>query len=418
MAKSHASDAMIRRLQTELEERNTHAQGIIRAAQDDERDLNEAEKTTLAGLRERMVELRSQLDELDSTAELAAQTAARMQELDIAIRTARTGGPNVVEYRSAGAYLMDYLDAQNGSRAAKERIEVYTRAAAHQKTSDNLGIIPDPIVGDLVNFIDAARPLVNFLGPKPMPSATWYRPKVTQHTLVAAQGSAGAAADEKAELTSQKMTISRLTATAITYGGYVNVSRQNMDFSSPDALDVVINDLAAQYAIQTEAAAAVLVQGISGSPVELAPVATGTNPSATELTAALWTAVGQIYTATKGQGKIGVVVPPARLGNWGSLFAPVNPQSAQSTGFNAGDFGQGIMGYVSGIPVICSVGYPVTANHFGSVFSTAAVECWEQRIGMLQATEPSVLGVQVAYAGYFTPLTIESTGVVRIVNLT
>ena len=29
-------------------------------------------------------------------------------------------------------------------------------------------------------------------------------------------------------------------------------------------------------------------------------------------------------------------------------------------------------------------------------------------MGQLQATEPSVLGVQVAYAGYFTPMTIES----------
>ena len=43
----------------------------------------------------------------------------------------------------------------------------------------------------------------------------------------------------------QKMLITRLTGTAVTYGGYVNVSRQNIDFSTPDALDVVINDLAA-----------------------------------------------------------------------------------------------------------------------------------------------------------------------------
>ena len=35
----------------------------------------------------------------------------------------------------------------------------------------------------------------------------------------------------------------------------------------------------------------------------------------------------------------------------------------------------------------------------------------------LQATEPSVLGVQVAYAGYFTPMTVESGGIQKIVNL-
>ena len=49
--------------------------------------------------------------------------------------------------------------------------------------------------------------------------------------------------------------------------------------------------------------------------------------------------------------------------------------------------------------------------------STAAVEVYEQRVGALQATEPSVLGVQVAYAGYFTPMTVETGGVQEIVNL-
>ena len=35
------------------------------------------------------------------------------------------------------------------------------------------------------------------------------------------------------------------------------------------------------------------------------------------------------------------------------------------------------------------------------VLSTAAAEVYEDRIGALQVVEPSVLGVQVAYAGYF-----------------
>ena len=103
-------------------------------------------------------------------------------------------------------------------------------------------------------------PAVQFLGPRDLPSATWYRPKVTQRTTVAAQGSAGAPADEKAELVSQKMTITRLTGAAVTYGGYVNVSRQDIDFAQPSMLDVVINDLAAQYAIQTEAVLGTLIQ--------------------------------------------------------------------------------------------------------------------------------------------------------------
>jgi hypothetical protein len=322
-----------------------------------------------------------------------------------------------IEYRSAGAYILDVYAAGIGDRPAKERLDLFLRTAAHQKTADNLGIIPDPIIGPVLNFIDAARPLVTFDGPQNLPSATFYRPKVTQHTTVAKQGSAGAAADEKAELSSQKMLITRLTGTAITYGGYVNVSRQNLDFSNPQAMDAVINDLAAQYAIATEAAfGAALIA--SANTIELAPVATGTNPSATEATAALWAAVAAVYTAVKGQGRVALAVSPGKLSAWASLFAPVNPTNAQSTGFNAGDFGQGVIGQISGIPVIMSAGIAGAATDFGVVFSTAAIEAYEQRIGSLQAVEPSVLGVQVAYAGYFTPLVVETGGIQRITNVT
>jgi hypothetical protein len=48
------------------------------------------------------------------------------------------------------------------------------------------------------------------------------------------------------------------------------------------------------------------------------------------------------------------------------------------------------------------------------VMSTAAAEVYEQRIGVLQVTEPSVLGVQVAYAGYFAPVVLEAKGIQKI----
>ena len=413
---SQANDAMIRRLESELEERNAFVQGTIARAQDDERDLNDTEKTTLAETRARMAALKEQIDELEATAKFAQDVAQRAKDIDLAITTARRTGSAEVEYRSVGEYMVDYVAGSTGSRSAMERLELYTRAAAHQKTTDNLGVIPDPIMGGVLNFIDQTRPIVNILGPQDMPSATWYRPKVTQHASVAAQGSAGAAADEKAELVSQKMTITRLTGTAVTYGGYVNVSRQNIDFSSPQMFDAIVNDLAAQYAIQTEAALGVaLIAGTNN--IELT-TASGSTPTAAELTAALWTAVSNIYTAVKGQGQVVLLIQPAKLANWGTLFAPVNPQNSQSPGFQAVDFSQGLMGTVSGIPAYVSAGLvSAPATTFGIVMSTAAVEVYEQRIGALQVTEPSVLGVQVAYGGYFTPMTVETGGVQEIVNL-
>jgi HK97 family phage major capsid protein len=407
---------MIERIEREIEERSAFLEGVIANAQDGGRDLTDSEKELTAGARTRLGALDEQLKTLHETRSMT--TAARQRAADVhheidRLRLQVDNGP--VEYRSTGAYVLDIWSAHTGSVAAKERLEVYNRAAAHQKTSDNLGVIPDPIVGEVVNFIDAARPAVAFLGPRDLPSATWYRPKVTQRTLVAAQGSAGAPADEKSELTSQKMTIGRLTGNAVTYGGYVNVSRQDIDFSTPNMLDVIISDLSAQYAIQTEAALGTLIQAQANN-VELTTAGGGV-PTAAELAAGLWTAAANVYAATKGVGRIALIVPPSRLGNWGGVFSPVNPQNAQSAGFEAGGFGSGVMGNISGIPVVCSPGYPTVANHYGSLVSSAAVEVYEQRVGALQVVEPSVLGVQVAYAGYFTPMLIETAGVQRIVNL-
>jgi hypothetical protein len=125
--------------------------------------------------------------------------------------------------------------------------------------------------------------------------------------------------------------------------------------------------------------------------------------------------VAAIYAATKGQGRIAIAVAPDVLGVFGPLFVPVNPQSAASTGLTAANFGQGIMGNIGGVPVIMSAGL---GSGEAFAFSTAAIEAFEQRVGTLQVTEPSVLGVQVAYAGYFTPLTINDDAIIPWNRLT
>jgi HK97 family phage major capsid protein len=406
MPDSRANDAMIRRFEKELEERNAAAQGIIANAEDASRDLNDAEKETLGGLRTRMGQIQDQLSELEGFSDEAAKVATRMKQLDQAFTTARRVGAGEVEYRSAGEYALDAYKSALGDRSAGERIELYERAAAHQKTSDNAGLIPTPILDGVINFIDAARPLVGLLGPKPMPAATWFRPLVTQGTSVAVQGSAGAAADEKAELVSQKMTITKLTANAVTYGGYVNVSRQNIDFSSPGIMDTIINDLAARYAVQTEAALGTNLDASTSTNVGY-----GASPTAATIRTALWTAASTIYTATAGLGRVVLALSPGRLPVFGPLFAPIVSVAQTGDGLSAGDFSQGLIGAVAGIPTYMSAGL---GTNKAFLFSTAAVEVYEQRVGTLQVTEPSVLGVQLAYAGYFTPLRLVDNGVIEL----
>jgi len=397
---------MVRRLETELREKETFANGIIERANAGERDLSEDESKLMAETRDRMGAIKAQLEQLSDINRVAYETRNNLQVVDAAISNYK-GKPGIgeVEYRSAGEWMLDSYQSHLGDQKARERLEVYYRTAAHQKTSDNLGVVPDPIIVDVINFIDSARPVVSALGPRDLPAATWYRPKVTQNTSVAVQGSAGAAADEKTELVSQKMTITRLTANAVTYGGYVNVSRQNIDFSQPSVMDLVINDLAAQYAIATENATCDALEAVATGGIQYDV------GDATDVAMAVWTAAANVYTAVKGQGRLILAVSPSTLGTFGPLFAPYGPQNQFGQGFMASNFGSGPMGNIAGIQVVMSAG--LTAGK-AFLLSSSAIEVYEQRVGTLQVTEPSLLGVQVAYAGYFTPLTIQATGIVPL----
>lgn len=408
-SENNHSDAMVSRLEKEIEERNSFIEGTVANAQDAERDLTDNETELISEARKRIEAAENQLETLDAARDSARKARSRAADLQKAMAEMRhevDSGP--VEYRSAGDYALDAYKSALGDREASQRLEFFHRAADHQKTSDNLGVIPDPIVGGVVNFIDAARPMVQAVGPQPLPSNTWHRPKVTQNTSVAVQGAAGAAGDEKAELVSQKMTISRLSANAVTYGGYVNVSRQNIDFSNGQIMNIIINDLAAQYAIQTEAAFGTELDASTATAVGYG---TAGNETAATVRGALWAAVADIYAVTKGQGRLVLAVAPDRLETFGPLFPPIFGVTEDGEGLRAGNFGSGGVGGISGIQTVMSAGL-ATGKAF--LFSTAAIEAFEQRVGTLQVTEPSVMGVQVAYAGYFTPLTIDDGGIIEL----
>lgn len=402
------SDAMLTRLEKEVEERNAFIEGLVSGAQDADRDLTDTEHELMGEARKRIEVCERQVESISEGRAAGMRARKRVDEVDRELGRLRDrvdrGG---VEYRSAGAYVMDVWHGHVGDTDARERLEVFNRTADHQTTADNAGLLPDPIVGPLVNFIDATRPVVMALGTQPITTSPFRRSRVTQQTEVARQTDGGTAEiTEKVELASQKMLITSDTVTAETYGGYVNVSRQNIDWTSPSAYDAVVNSLAEQYAIVTEAVACDAIQAVNTSAVEY-PL----NPTGDELSAAIWAARAAVYTAVKGRGSVLIAIAPDRLADFGPLFAPYGAFNQQGTGFSAADFNQGVVGVISGIPVYMTAGL---ASGEAFVLSTAALELYEQRIGTLSVVEPSVLGVQVAYAGYFATYTAAAGGIVPL----
>lgn len=397
-----ATDALLARYQGEIEERSTFIDNLVEAAQKEERDLTEQEMDLLTRTRERIQTINTQVGPLQEAAKIAVDSRRRTAEIAQQFQAARgEEPPKGMEYRSAGQYICDVWRAGMGHEDAQRRLDLFTRAAAHQVTTDNPGLLPEQILGPVVSFVDSARPIVTALGPRQLPSGSWSRPSVTQHTRVAPQTA------EKQELVSQKMVIGKVPVDAKTYGGYVNISRQNVDWSQPGIMDLVINDLAAQYAVETENATADdLVAASTAGPT----LPTGAlDPDA--VAGAFWAAAGSVFNATKGQGRLIAVTGTDMLGGLGPLFPPVNPQDAQSQGFSASGFGTGAVGNIAGIPVYVSSGM---APNTILVLSTVAAEVYEDRIGALQVVEPSVLGIQVAYAGYFANLTMSPEGIIKI----
>ena len=320
-----STDQMLSRLVAEIEEKQVFIDGVVEDAEKQGRDLNSQEMELATRARTRVGELQPQLDQLLELRRMGSESRAKLAELAPFMRE-QPGPAKEIEYRTAGEYVLDQWRSGLGDSDASGRLEIYNRAASHQTTANSPGLIPTPIVGPVVDFIDASRPLVNALGPRQLPGQNWSRPKVTVHTTVGAQSA------EKAELTSQAMTITKLSGVAVTYGGYVNVSRQAVDFTQPGVMDIVIQDLAGQYAIQTETAAATAFAAAATAGTTLP---TGAN-TADQVAGALWAAAAAIYAGTKGIGKVFAVVPPGLLGAWGSLFAPYGPMNQFGTGILGG----------------------------------------------------------------------------------
>jgi hypothetical protein len=399
-----ATDALLIRLQAEIEERTTFMDGVVEAAQEAERDLTEQEMSLLARTRERITALNDQIGPIGEAAAIATESRQRTAEISRQLVVSNGDRPpQLLDYRSAGEYVVDVWRSGLGVTEAAERLDLYLRAAAHQTTADNPGLLPEQILGPVVNFVDQSRPLVMALGPRQLPGGSWARPVVTAHTRVGPQSA------EKTELLSQKMTINKLPVSPKTYGGYVNVSRQDIDWSQPAVMDLVINDLAAQYAIETETAT---VQDVVGVATAGPTLPTGA-PTPEEVAGAFWAAAGSVYNSVYGAGRLIAVTGPDMLALLGPLFPPVNPSNAQSAGLTASGFGTGAVGSIAGIPVYVTADMP--ANTL-IVMSTAAAEVYEDRIGALQVVEPSVLGIQVAYAGYFANLTIQPEGIIKVVK--
>jgi hypothetical protein len=365
-----------------------------------DRDLSEAERGILEGCRARIAELDAQIEPLAAYEGLRAADDALARSLPRAdVVPARPAGMDRTNpYRSAGGFVVDYLRANGimdrGVRddAARGRMEQAYAVRADQTTADTVGLLPSPIVGAVVNVIDANRPLITSLGgARPLgniPGTTFSRPAIAQHVQVGQQTA------EKTALPSRKMSIVQVPFTKETHGGSVDISRQDIDWTSPSAWDILITDLADVYAQETEGVVSDrFTSGATGTPVPC---------TAADLHA--WTVA--LYTAAMRSYNAGKRMPDriwCSLDVWAALGSLVDaqrvvmpPSGNLDTAAGASSLAS-FAGDVLGLPRIV---VPMFSDGTCIVGPSSLFETYEDVIGLLSVIEPSILGVEVAYGGY------------------
>jgi hypothetical protein len=388
----------------------------------DGRDLVPAERANLDAARQRLAELDEQIRPL-AEFEAMRETAVLPTGPRGGGRVRPVGGPGNTPpvYGSAGAYFVDYLATLThknhdlasifGARAeaAGARVRAMREAdaiqrATNQVTTDTPGILPTPVVGTVLNTVDASRPLITSLGPKSMtgiPGTQFSRPHITQHTI------AGKQTTEKTPMVSQQMSIDPIQFPKETYGGWVNISRQDIDWTSPTAWDILVQDLADAYAKATEIATAAKFANATGmnGPITVASNdLTGWAAALYEAAALVYTGCGRLpdrlWVALDVWSKIGPVVDTARL---------VFPGAADG---GAGE--SSLARFEGNMFELDRVVVPSLPDGTAIIGNSSMAEFYEERIGLLSAVEPSILGVEVAYGGYTAFGFLEEDGFTKL----
>jgi len=317
---------------------------------------------------------------------------------------------------SAGEYLAamhiggdTFAKVNQAFQSANRKNQTALQAAAGDiLTTDTPGIIPTPVLGPLFQDLNFVRPVVSALGARSMPntpSKTFIRPTITTHTSAATQ-------TEGAAASATTMVIASNVVTKTTVAGQVTLSVQDMDFTDPAAMNLILNDLAGEYLIATDNIAAdnmVLGKTASGS------TWTVTAGDPTSLVNSLFDAAREIaedsnyfpthlFVSPDVWEKLGSQLDSSKR----PLFPAVNGQNfVQQNGLGTAS---GNLTYNSMNPLGLQL---VVDNNFAAstmlVVYAPGFEVYEQQKGIMSVEVPSTLSRTFSYYGYFATFVAKSS---------
>lgn len=345
-----------------------------------------------------------EIEEADTTIPEEENTEMTTPEIEEAVPTAPLMAQAKREFKlpSAAEYMVKFL--AGGSEFAEFNARIKA-AAPNVETGDLPGILPIPIVSPIYNsFVPNYRPLVTAMGVRAMPQAgkVWIRPKVVTHTTI------GASNGENVALDQGTFVVDDIQVTRALYGGYVKLSEESIDMTSPEVLGALLDDMARVYANQTDAAAcATFENGVT----QTEALTDSTDPA--DWVSFIYNSAEQILSNSNGNLPNVLIMSPAYFAALGALtdttgrplFPNVGPMNAIGS-TSVGDFS----GNAFGLQVVVDRNLTKAGSKNLYVGRSDGFECWEQQRGALSvdATDGSLAKI-VAFRGYFSSLMIDAT---------
>jgi HK97 family phage prohead protease len=343
------------------------------------------------------------MESVEPTVEVAASVVDKLwakpaREFDM---------PTPGEYLAAMHIGGDTLvNVANAAKAAYAKRQTALQAAAGDiLTTDTPGLLPVPVLGPLFQDLNFVRPVVTAFGARampPTPSKTFVRPTITTHTSAATQ-------TEGSAVSATTMVIASNTVTKTTVAGQVTITQQDMDFTDPASMNLILNDLAGEYMIKTDDIAAdALVAGKTAS----GSTWTVTAGDPTSLINSLYDAAREIAEDSNYFPTHLCVSPDV----WEKLGSQLDSNKRPVLGYvTDGVVGQNSLGRVGGM------GYNnmnvmglqlVVDNNFASgtmlVVYAPGFEIYEAQQGVLSIANPSTLSRTFSYYGYFSTFVAKS----------
>jgi hypothetical protein len=300
---------------------------------------------------------------------------------------------------SAAEYISKVL---KGGSEAQQFLANIRAAAPDVVTTDTPGILPEPILGPVYNNFRGLRPVVDAIGVKAMPGGgkVFRRPKVTTNTTI------GASNGENANLDQGTFVVSNNNVTKGVYGGYVRLSEEDMDWTEPEVIGLLVDDMARIYANETDNVAADALN--TGATVTLTLTdANLTDP--TKWVEWVYAASADILSNSNGNLPTHMFVAPAIWEKLGALTdtadRPLFPQVGPMNAFGNLVPGAG-SGNAFGLQVVVDRNFSASTLIIGD---PSGFEIFEQQKGAIQVeAADGSLSRYIKFRGYFATLMIDA----------